>query len=169
MKLNPTQAHADPYFSTLYVVKLVNWTLLLVMNATKAPIKNALACPQLSQVVLGKVMILGMVHHVRNQTTLRRYILSQKTNLIPVINRSTYQPILLWLIVLPMFLSKVRKMTKVMKRSNQAPHPTQDTTRESNKNTINITNKSQEVSPFPAGDHKAVNNRRESMRNTRHK
>ena len=118
---------------------------------------------------LGKVMILGMVHHVRNQTTLRRYILSQKTTLISVLNRSTYRPILLWLIVLPMFLCKVRKMTKVMKRSNKAPHPTEDTTRESNKNTINITNKSQEVNPFPAGDHKAVNNRRESMRNTRHK
>ena len=50
----------------------------------------------------------------------------------------------------------------------QVPHLTQDTTWESNKNTINITNKSQEVSHFPAGDHKAEMNRRESMRNTRH-
>ena len=33
---------------------------------------------------------------------------------------------------------------------------------------LNITNKSQEVSPFPAGDHKAAMNRRESMKNTRH-
>ena len=39
---------------------------------------------------------------------------------------------------------------------------------ESNNNTINITNKSQEVSPFPAGDHKAAMNRRETMKNTRH-
>ena len=46
----------------------------------------------------------------------------------------------------------------------QVPH----LTREKNKNTINITNKSQEVSHFPAGDHRAVMNRRESMRNTRH-
>ena len=30
-------------------------------------------------------------------------------------------------------------------------------------NVINITKKSQEVSPFPAGDHKAAMNRRESM------
>ena len=37
------------------------------------------------------------------------------------------------------------------------------------KNTINIANKSQEVRPFPAGDHKAAMNRREIMRNTRHK
>ena len=36
-------------------------------------------------------------------------------------------------------------------------------------NRINITNKSQEVSPFPAGDHKAAMNRRKRMRNARHK
>ena len=37
---------------------------------------------------------------------------------------------------------------------------TQDTTRESNENTINITNKSQEASLFPVDDHKAAMNRR---------
>ena len=57
-------------------------------------------------------------------------------------------------------------MTKIRKRYNQVPHLTQDTTCKSDKNTINITNKSQEVSPFLAGDHKAAMNRRESMRNT---
>ena len=60
-------------------------------------------------------------------------------------------------------------MAKIRKRNNQVPHLTQDSTWKSNKNTINITNKSQEVSPFPAGDHKAAMNRRESMRNTRYK
>ena len=64
---------------------------------------------------------------------------------------------------------KVRKTAKIRKRYNQVPHLTQDTTWESNKNTINITNKSQEVSPFPAGDHKAAINRRERMRHTRQK
>ena len=54
------------------------------------------------------------------------------------------------------------------KRYNQVPHLTKDTTWESNKNTINI-NKSQEVSPFPAGDRKAAMNRRDCMRNTRQK
>ena len=34
---------------------------------------------------------------------------------------------------------------------------------------LNITNKIQEVGSFPAGDHKAAMNRRESMTNTRHK
>ena len=66
-------------------------------------------------------------------------------------------------------LFKVRKTAKIRKRYNQVPHLTQDTTWESNKNTINITNKSQEASPFSAGDHKAAMNRRESMRNTRNK
>ena len=64
---------------------------------------------------------------------------------------------------------KVRKMAKIRKRYNQVPHLTQDTTCEINKDTINITNNSQEVSPFQAGDHKAAMNRRESMTNTRHK
>ena len=36
----------------------------------------------------------------------------------------------------------------------------------SDKTELNITN--QEVSPFPAGDHKAAMNRRESMTNTSH-
>ena len=64
---------------------------------------------------------------------------------------------------------KVRKMANIRKRYNQVPHLTLGTTWESNKNTINITTKSQEVSSFPAGDHKAAMNRSESMRNTRHK
>ena len=60
-------------------------------------------------------------------------------------------------------------MAKIMNRYNQVPLLTQDTTWESNKTTINITNKSQEVSPFPAGDHKAAMTRRKSMTITRHK
>ena len=63
---------------------------------------------------------------------------------------------------------KIKKDGKDLETLNQVLHLTQDTTWESNKDTINITNKSQEVSPFPAGDHKAAMNRRESMRNTRH-
>ena len=64
---------------------------------------------------------------------------------------------------------RLKRTAKIRKRCNQVPHLNQDTTWESYKNIINITNKSQEVSPFPAGDHKAVMNRRESMRNTRNK
>ena len=64
---------------------------------------------------------------------------------------------------------KVKKGAKIRNQYNQVPHLTQDTTWESNKNTINITNKSQEVSHFRVGDHKAAMNSRKSMRNTRHK
>ena len=66
-------------------------------------------------------------------------------------------------------VNKVSKMAKIRKRYNQVTHLTQDTTWESDKNTINITNKSSEASPFPAGDHKAAMNRCESMTNTKHK
>ena len=61
-----------------------------------------------------------------------------------------------------------RKTTKIRKRYTQEADMTQDTTWESYKITINITNKSQEVSPLLAGDQKAAMNRRESMRNARH-
>ena len=53
---------------------------------------------------------------------------------------------------------------------NQAPHLTQDTIWESDKNTINHhRQESQEVSPFPAGNHKATVNRQENMTNMEHK
>ena len=64
-------------------------------------------------------------------------------------------------------------ISKIMRRKcdtrGQVPHLTQDTTWESNKNTMNITNKCQGVSPFPAGDYKAAMNRRKNIRNTRYK
>ena len=42
---------------------------------------------------------------------------------------------------------------------NQAPHLTQDINRKVTRSQLDITNESQEVSPFPAGDHKASTNR----------
>ena len=39
---------------------------------------------------------------------------------------------------------------------------------ESDKTQLNIKKTSQDVSPFPAGDHKAAMNRRQSMKNTKH-
>ena len=55
--------------------------------------------------------------------------------------------------------SNVRKTTKIRNRYNQVKHLTQDTTLESDKNTIKHKNESQEVSSFPAGDHNAAMNR----------
>ena len=49
---------------------------------------------------------------------------------------------------------KVRKTARIRNRYDQVLHLSQDTKWESNKTTINITNKSQWVSPFPSGDHK---------------
>ena len=63
---------------------------------------------------------------------------------------------------------KVRKTATIRKtiQSSTATDPGYHIRKQ--QNTINITNKSQEVSPFPAGDHKAAMNRRQSMKNTRH-
>ena len=55
---------------------------------------------------------------------------------------------------------KVRKRAKIRNRYNQVPHLTQDTNGKVTNSQLDITNESQEVSPFPAGDHKASINRR---------
>ena len=47
---------------------------------------------------------------------------------------------------------KVRKRAKIRNQYNQAPHLTQDTNGKVTTSQLNITNESQEVSPFPAGD-----------------
>ena len=54
---------------------------------------------------------------------------------------------------------KVRKRAKIRNRYNQAPHLTQDTNGKVTTSQLDITNESQEVSPFPAGDHKASINK----------
>ena len=55
---------------------------------------------------------------------------------------------------------EVRKREKIRNRYNHAPHLTQDTNGKLTTSQEDITNESQEVSPFPAGDHKASINRR---------
>ena len=51
---------------------------------------------------------------------------------------------------------KVRKRTKIRNGYNQAPHLTQDTYEKVTNSQLVITNESQEVSPFPANDYKAL-------------
>ena len=63
---------------------------------------------------------------------------------------------------------KVSKGAKIRNRYNQVPHPTQDTNGKVTNSQLDTTNESQEVSPFPAGDHKAHINRR-AQRHSRHK
>ena len=55
---------------------------------------------------------------------------------------------------------KVRKRAKIWNRYNQVPHLTQDTNGKATNSQLDITNKRQEVSPLPAGDHKASIDRR---------
>ena len=68
----------------------------------------------------------------------------------------------------PLNLPKVRKGAKIRNRYNQVPHPTQDTTGKVTNSQLDTTNETQEVSPFPAGDHKAQLNRR-TQRLSKHK
>ena len=56
--------------------------------------------------------------------------------------------------------NKARKRAKIRNRHNQAPQLTKDTTGKVTTSQLEITNESQEVSPFPAGGHKASTNRR---------
>ena len=50
-------------------------------------------------------------------------------------------------------------MAKIRNRYDQAPHLTQDTNGKVATSQLDITNESQEASPFQAGDHKASINR----------
>ena len=64
---------------------------------------------------------------------------------------------------------KVRKGEKIRNRYNQVPHLTQDTNGKVTNSQLDTTNESQEVSPFPAGDHKAHINRRTQRHMCEHK
>ena len=58
------------------------------------------------------------------------------------------------------YVRKVSKCAKIRNQYNQVPHLTQDTNGKVTNSQLDTTNESQEVSPFPAGDHKAHINRR---------
>ena len=63
---------------------------------------------------------------------------------------------------------KVSKGAKIRNGYNQVPHLTQDTNGKVTNSQFDTTNESQEVSPFPAGDHKAHINRC-AQRHSKHK
>ena len=63
---------------------------------------------------------------------------------------------------------RVSKGAKIRNRYNQVPHLTQDTNGRVTNSQLDTTNESQEISPFPAGDHKAHINRR-AQRHSKHK
>ena len=63
---------------------------------------------------------------------------------------------------------KVSKGAKIRNRYNQVPHLTQYTNGKVTNSQLDTTNESQEVNPFPEGDHKAHINRR-AQRHSKHK
>ena len=63
---------------------------------------------------------------------------------------------------------KVSEGARIRIRYNQVPRLTKDTNEKETNSQIDITNECQEVSPFPAGDHKAHINRR-AQRHSKHK
>ena len=71
-------------------------------------------------------------------------------------------------LVFPALFIKASKGAKIRNRYNQVPHPTQDTNGKVTNSQLDTKNASQEVSPFPAGDHKAHINRR-AQRHSKHK
>ena len=64
------------------------------------------------------------------------------------------------MIIKALFVVKVSKGAKIRNQYNQVPHLTQDTNGKVKNSQLDTTNESQEVSPFPADDHKAHINRR---------
>ena len=62
----------------------------------------------------------------------------------------------IYISVLDKVLMKVRKRAKIRNRFNQAPHLTQDINWKVTNSQLDITNESQEVSPFPADDHNVI-------------
>ena len=60
---------------------------------------------------------------------------------------------------------KVSKGVKIRNRYKQVPHLTLNTKGKLTNSQLDTTHESQEVSPFPAGDHKAQINRRAQMHN----
>ena len=64
--------------------------------------------------------------------------------------------------------NKVSKGAKIRNRYNKVPHLTQDTNGKVTNSQLDTTNEIQEVSPFPAGYHKAHINRR-AQRHSKHK
>ena len=66
--------------------------------------------------------------------------------------------------------SKVTKGSKIRNRYNQVQNLTQDTNGKVKNSQLDTTNESQEVSPFPAGDHKAhINKQAQSIANASQK
>ena len=76
-----------------------------------------------------------------------------------LVKKSTFQTVIFTITFVTMNYNLLYRHFLNGTVSKQAPHLTQDTDGKVTTSQLDITNKSQEVSPFPAGDHKASINR----------
>ena len=76
--------------------------------------------------------------------------------------------LIFWWFMNTTFSLKVSKGAKIRNRYNQVPHLIQDTNGKVTNSQLDTTNERQEVSPLPAGDHKAHINRC-AQRHSKHK
>ena len=71
------------------------------------------------------------------------------------VNNLWFIDCIVWRYFNPHMIIKVSKGAKIWNRYNKVPHLTRDTNGKVTNSQPDTTNESQEVSPFPAGDHKA--------------
>ena len=72
------------------------------------------------------------------------------------------------LVSLRCVLVQSKKRAKIRNRYNQVPHLTQDTNGKVTTSQLELTYEGQEVSPFPAGDHKSSINRHHRNKGIQH-
>ena len=89
---------------------------------------------------------------------LYQYTIIQRVILLP--RPQSNAPLFIQCITPKSVFVEVSKGVTIRNRYNQVPHLTQDTNGKVINLQLDTTNESQEVSPFPAGDHKAHINRR---------
>ena len=97
--------------------------------------------------------------------------LTASSNLIPnAVERHNFLKSFFCFVFLKLLkpICKVSKGAKIRNRYNKVPDLTQNTNGKVTNSQLDTTNESQEVSPFPAGDHKAHINRR-YQRHSKHK
>ena len=85
-----------------------------------------------------------------------------------ILNKKKTKPSIIILCIKSGVKMEVSKGAKIRNRYNHVPHMTQNTNGKVTNSQLDTTSESQEVSPFPAGDHKAHINRR-AQRHSKHK
>ena len=111
------------------------------------------------KLVLGSVKIVELSISSHEQTQLNRVCYFLKVLVLSFSEGSIFQIIYIKSFHIYKFTEE-RKRAKIRNRYDQAPHLTQDINGKVTTSQLDITNESQEVSPFPAGDHKTPKNRR---------